>query len=307
MSEIESWKLVLFLVTISFLIGVFYMRKASKGRKVSKTITFMLLAYSILSISIIAILYSILYYSAFTNSKFNFFILSNHPYIELKVFEIGKLCVDLLTFLSVIITLSIFGLSLIFSQLSLHFVALKLKRGGDPLLTEKIKSQHPWLKDLNVVVVNLSSPNAFSFSLLKIGFIKIRVEDWIVVTTGIINLLTQDELEVVLAHEYSHIVNHDTRYSHLIFTLKSLLFFDPIYKLVTWYMSSQPEFKADIDAVKLVKKPRALANALFKLTLHSQLLTQKNKHTCFLGHSKPIIVERIKRLLAYAKAHNLTE
>lgn len=62
-------------------------------------------------------------------------------------------------------------------------------------------------------VLDDEDPNAFSIGTSSRG-------SCVVVTTGLLNTLDRDELQAVVAHEISHIRNHDTR----VMTLVSILF-----------------------------------------------------------------------------------
>ena len=115
--------------------------------------------------------------------------------------------------------------------------------------------------------------------------------------------MNEHELESIMAHEYSHIIYHDTRYSHLIYTLTSFLFFDPMYKMVVRYMNSKHEIDADMNAVKLVQKPKSLASALFKL-LDFNFVSQRNLYPSFKSKNTKLMAKRIELLLNYARVNN---
>jgi heat shock protein HtpX len=114
------------------------------------------------------------------------------------------------------------------------------------------------------------------------------------VTRGILNLITPDELEGVLAHELAHIKNHDMLLQTIAATLAGaitnlaqLAFFfggrsdddggspyagllmvilAPIAAvLIQFAISRQREFKADAVGAEISGRPRSLANALVKM------------------------------------------
>jgi heat shock protein HtpX len=107
-------------------------------------------------------------------------------------------------------------------------------------------------------------------------------------TEGILNLLSDDELEAVIAHELSHIQNRDTLTQAVAATLAgaiSLLAIvgggrsnrNPLGLILTAIFASiaatviklaisrTREFSADTSAAKLTGNPRAVANALQRL------------------------------------------
>ncbi len=126
----------------------------------------------------------------------------------------------------------------------------------------------------------------------------------VAVTEGIVNMLTTEELEGVIAHELSHIINRDTLTQTVAATvggaISSLAYMaqwasygmaynrdenrgpNPIglllaiivapvaASLIQMAISRTREFEADAGAGRLTKNPRALANALHKLEASAQ-------------------------------------
>src|SRR6476661_4513676 len=115
----------------------------------------------------------------------------------------------------------------------------------------------------------------------------------VAVTDGILQLVSRDELEGVLAHELAHIKNHDMLLQPFTATLAGAisnlaqigLFFGGRYgedsspiggmamatlaptaaMLIQFAISRQREFKADAVGAQISGRPRSLANALRKL------------------------------------------
>ena len=75
----------------------------------------------------------------------------------------------------------------------------------------------------------------------------------IFITKGLLKLLTRDELQCVVAHEMSHIINRDTIY--LLYSASSPLKF----------ISKSREYLADAYACQYTRNPKGLANALNKI------------------------------------------
>ncbi len=142
-----------------------------------------------------------------------------------------------------------------------------------------------------VAVVESSVPNAFATG-------RSPSHATIVVHSSLLNSLSRDELDGVVAHEMTHIKNYDTLTSVVVATVAGAisylaqfsLFFTPAYGysgqrsrgsglgailviflaplaalLVQMAISRTKEFAADEGGAKLSKKPLALASALDKI------------------------------------------
>lgn len=140
-----------------------------------------------------------------------------------------------------------------------------------------------------VGISQLAMPNAFAFG-------RTRRDGRVCVTRGILNLLSKDELRVVLGHELAHIKHRDMAiitvlsaiplmlywlawttmwggmlggrrqgggYAALIGIGAFLLYF--ITNLLVLYGSRIREYYADLDSVRLGIMPHHLATALYKL------------------------------------------
>ncbi|MBC7086088.1 MAG: zinc metalloprotease HtpX [Methanomethylovorans sp.] len=143
-----------------------------------------------------------------------------------------------------------------------------------------------------VYIVHTSMPNAFATG-------RDPKHAAIAATTGILNLLTPEELEGVLAHEMAHVKNRDTLISAIAATIAGVI--TMIANWIQWAaifggfrsnddrnnsiigflvlailaplaatiiqlaISRSREFAADEEGAKICKKPWALANALEKL------------------------------------------
>ncbi|UBF29038.1 M48 family metalloprotease [Kovacikia minuta CCNUW1] len=127
----------------------------------------------------------------------------------------------------------------------------------------------------------------------------------VAVTEGIVNLLSEDELEAVIGHELTHILNRDTLTQAVAATIGGAIsqlaymaqwasmgaaysrnddrrgpnpiglllaaFLAPLAAtLIQMAISRSREFEADAGAAKLTSNPRALASALQKLEMGAQ-------------------------------------
>ncbi|OLS22276.1 MAG: Protease HtpX [Candidatus Heimdallarchaeota archaeon LC_3] len=307
MSELESWKILSGMVFFLLIIGFFsiYKSKNHSNLRLSKTITGISIVYSIFAFGVILFIVSMIILGALTN--FRHISFENFPLINFMIFDIGTVCVDLFSILIIFMTSSILLVSFLLSQVGLHALSQKFEKNSNLEMTSKIKSSYPWLDKCQLVVFNQDQPDAFSFTLLHVKMFKVIVKDWIVLSSGLLKLLNEDELESVLAHEHSHIIFHDTRYSHVIFTFTKLVFFDPFLKILKKFINNNHEFKADMYAAQMIKKPRSLAQALAKLLYfnHEKALKVSLGPTAFFDSEKSVIIERINALLNYADQNNL--
>ncbi|MCK9360809.1 M48 family metalloprotease [Patescibacteria group bacterium] len=138
-------------------------------------------------------------------------------------------------------------------------------------------------------------------------------------TTGLIELLENEELEGVAAHELSHVKNFDSRYMLLVatmvgtLTLMGDLFFrfgigrgrrdshpailiiglvfliaSPIIgELIKLAVSRSREYLADASGALLTRYPDGLANALEKISTHGQKMRLASNATAHLWIASP--------------------
>src|SRR5215207_1791996 len=147
-------------------------------------------------------------------------------------------------------------------------------------------------------------------------------------TSGLLEKLDRDELQGVIAHEMSHVGNLDIRYAMLVgilvgttvlfsdFFLRGLFFgggdrrrqdsggqiqlilmllaivltiLAPLFaRLLQLSISRQREYLADATAVKLTRNPKALADALQKISDDREVLEVANRATAHLYIVNPI-------------------
>ncbi len=142
-----------------------------------------------------------------------------------------------------------------------------------------------------VYIVQTSMPNAFATG-------RNPEHAAVAVTTGILNLLSEEELEGVLAHELAHVKNRDTLISAVAATIAGVITMLAMWArwaaifggiggrdgdnnivgfiamaviaplaatIIKLAISRSREFAADAEGAKISHKPLALANALSKL------------------------------------------
>jgi len=155
-----------------------------------------------------------------------------------------------------------------------------------------------------VYIVDDPAPNAFATG-------RDPKHACVAATTGLLDIMDDNELTGVMAHEMSHVKNYDIRVSTIVYGLVSvvglltdisfrLLFYGNrrrdeerspvglIIMLITailaplfaWLaqlaISRQREYLADASAVNITRYPEGMINALKKLQTHSQPLKSQN-------------------------------
>ena len=141
----------------------------------------------------------------------------------------------------------------------------------------------------------------------------------LVVTQGTLENLSRDELQGVIAHEYSHILNGDMRINiRLMGVLAGILIISQVGRimlrtggrkkegggiavigvalfligligyffgaLIKAAVSRQREFLADASAVQFTRNPSGIAGALWKIKSHTMGSILNNKHSDDLSH-----------------------
>lgn len=121
----------------------------------------------------------------------------------------------------------------------------------------------------------------------------------VAVTTGLLEMLTRVELEGVLAHELSHVRNHDIASSTLAATTVGLpfLLFGPLAgRLIRLTVGRRREALADVAGVSLTRYPPGLIAALEKLRDDPSALHSRSAATDHLWITHPPIEERLEAL-----------
>jgi heat shock protein HtpX len=176
-----------------------------------------------------------------------------------------------------------------------------------------------------VYIVDDPSPNAFATG-------RDPQHAVVAATTGILELLEDDELEGVMAHEMGHVQNYDIRVSMIVFGLvvavgfisdialrftlfggrgnnngggnpimiviglAALLISPLVAAAVQASISRQREYLADATGALTTRHPDALASALQKLADHSRPMRRQNStmaHMWISDPTKPGIMDRL--------------
>lgn len=165
-------------------------------------------------------------------------------------------------------------------------------------------SQKAGIEMPGIGLIECSTPSIFSIGRKK--------KSTIVVSVGLLETLSVDEIEASLAHEICHLKNEDCLIKSLASVLKFAVPFNFLGYLIEPAICRDKEFSADEESVKMTMKPKALMSALIKL-YESLMMVPENrifadfsirlfsletpdyKWNFFSKH--PTIAERLKRLL----------
>ncbi|MGI0150636.1 MAG: M48 family metallopeptidase, partial [Thermoplasmata archaeon] len=110
-------------------------------------------------------------------------------------------------------------------------------------------------------------PDAFAFTLLELPGWRSgpRRHEVILLSEGLLARLTLEETRAVVAHELGHVRDLDARYVTYFRTFARMMRWDPVLAGLAWAVTRHEEYRADLEAVRLTRDPRALARALYKV------------------------------------------
>jgi Zn-dependent protease with chaperone function len=149
-------------------------------------------------------------------------------------------------------------------------------------------------------------PEAFSFTLLEVGGrFGVHRREVILMSDGLERRLNAEEVEAVVAHELGHIRGLDSRYLTFLRTLSRMMRWDPMLAYLAYTLTRREEFRADVEAARLTRRPLALARALYKAMADSSAPGPLGADA-FLGgageRGRREALERIQRLVAMAES-----
>ncbi|MFP4188191.1 MAG: M56 family metallopeptidase [Halobacteriales archaeon] len=123
--------------------------------------------------------------------------------------------------------------------------------------------------EIEVLVVDDAEANAHSMALARPSLLSPKLgKEVLVVKRPLVDVLEDDELEAVLAHEFAHIEELDARFRPYFEVLARVYFFDPFVGVTRRFMRRLQEYGADDRAVEVTGDPKALARALVKVAEH---------------------------------------
>lgn len=174
-----------------------------------------------------------------------------------------------------------------------------------------------------VYIVNDPAPNAFATG-------RDPEHAMVAATTGLLDLMSDAELEGVMAHELGHVRNYDIRVSMIvyglvvavgmisdvlvrmaffgrnnngnpvvmIFGIAAMLVAPLVASLVQLAVSRQREYLADATGALTTRHPEALASALHKLSQYGRPLQKQHSSMAHLWIADPLKPGMMQRLFA---------
>ncbi|QIK62526.1 M48 family metallopeptidase [Leucobacter viscericola] len=174
-----------------------------------------------------------------------------------------------------------------------------------------------------VYIVNDPAPNAFATG-------RDPEHAMVAATTGLLDIMTDSELEGVMAHELGHVRNYDIRVSMivyglvvaigmiadvmmrvaffgrnnngnpvvLIFGLVAMIVAPIIATIVQLAVSRQREYLADATGALTTRHPEALASALHKLSEYGAPLQKQSSSMAHLWIADPLKPGMVQKLFA---------
>ncbi len=107
-----------------------------------------------------------------------------------------------------------------------------------------------------IVVLDQRQPAAYVCGLRRLS---------VFLSTGLIEMLDEEELAAVLAHEISHIRKGDMCLSWVIFLLRGLMFYNPIAIIAFNQISLDMERACDEEVISLIGRRLSFGSALLKV------------------------------------------
>jgi Zn-dependent protease with chaperone function len=202
-----------------------------------------------------------------------------------------------------VITFGVLFFAFILNQAATRLLMRRFRNREDRDLSKRLRNDFGVEGKTSLLAVRDNNPDAFSFALLERGrYLLPHGRDVIVVTTGLLELLNEEELKTVVAHELAHIRKKDNRYLPFVRALSALVFFDPLIRLIKSRLTLGQEFSADREAAISTGNPIGLARALGKVLLSGRRQGAVFVNVGFFGGSKrKVILERIERLISLAE------
>ncbi len=169
----------------------------------------------------------------------------------------GILCVS-----ATVLCVSLFAIQIVFSDRFIKrlFRFISLSSNDYPELQSKVGelAQKLSIKAPRIGLIEDLRPNAFT-----VGY---GHKTMVVVSTGLLDIVNEEELSAVIAHELAHIKNHDFVFKATSSALTALSFFNPLAYFASSAAQREREFLADEKGVRQVTNPTALSSALAKIS-----------------------------------------
>jgi Zn-dependent protease with chaperone function len=149
---------------------------------------------------------------------------------------------------------------------------------------------------------------AFSFALVEFDRRPpgVRRRELILLSAALLDRLSPEEVEAVVAHELGHVQLLDARYLTFFRTFARMMRWDPVLAGLARTLTRHEEFRADDQAIRMTRRPRALARALYKVLTESAPRGKGRTAIGLLGvpgrGGRRDALARIERLLRLAES-----
>ncbi|WP_273851752.1 M56 family metallopeptidase [Guptibacillus spartinae] len=162
---------------------------------------------------------------------------------------------------------------------------------SDESMTNHIIEQFDLRHSLNVIISD--APIALTY-----GFIKPKI----VLSTALVNMLTEEELRAVICHEQFHQQHRDPLKKFFITLLFTSLWYVPILKWVSKHYQTLREIEADRFAMQQTNNVVDLSSALLKLLKNEHRL----RHAFAVSFADTSVNDRIQHILSPEKEVHAT-
>jgi heat shock protein HtpX len=130
----------------------------------------------------------------------------------------------------------------------------------------------------------------------------------VAISKNTIDVLDDEELRAVLAHELGHLIHRDSLRKTLATAYRTAFVFDPLARFIEAAIYRYGELSADEYSARLTEKPAVLASALIKIyeTIRPVAISMPDSlvlshlmrdHESGLFSKQPSLTARIKNLL----------
>lgn len=203
-----------------------------------------------------------------------------------------------LTLLFTVLTAIVASYAALSAYFRINRVIRQLEIGATPAQAEQVNNVAETCRKHGIEVGLVASEYPFSFVW---GYLDSKL----VVSTGLLNALSKEELTGVLEHEVAHHTRRDnlTKLALLMGRYLSPAF--PLTSLLYRWWSEQVEMICDEIAVRRTLSPEELAGALVRLKRLTLVAASPTATSGLFGEGKENFAHRVKRVLALAEGTDL--
>lgn len=165
-----------------------------------------------------------------------------------------------------------FGSVILIAMAAAIPLSMALRVTSPRIMIGKVKGLHPAHRDLKssftalAGLMQIATPKLRLFkSGVPISFAVETGGSTVVMSERLLSLLTAGEIEAVMAHEFAHIKNSDTKLKALLKAYTTAMPMDPIMRMIEAAFHREREILADEIAAHATRKPLHLASALLKI------------------------------------------